>query len=514
LRILCLLVPLFPLAARLRSEPELAAQSTVVVLGSGSAARVVAATRPARRAGVRGGMSLAQARALAPDLSVRARDPECEASAQQTLLEIAEAHSPRVEDGGDGLAYLDLDGLERHVSGGHPDAALARSVMVSAERHGLPLWTGVASSKLAARIAAELPDSPVVVAAGEEAAFLAPLPLARLSPALEIAETLARWGLATIGDLARLPKNEVASRLGPEGRELHQLARGLDSRPLVPRHPPPSFRESMELDWPLVNLEPFLFVGRAALERLCRRLETHGLACAQLDLSLELEPAGRHERSIRLPAPTREVKTLLTIARLDLEADPPRAPVTGFAFVAHPDAPRQAQLSFFGPTVLAPDRLATTLARLFSLLGRDRVGSPRAVDGYRPERFEMVEYSPPPPPRETLEIGTADPDRGSHGLMAVRVLRPPVEIEVLTATHGPTGQPVELRTSAREGSDRRPRLDGRVRVASGPWALEEKWWSEEPLDRDYWDVELDSGGIYRIFRDNRSSDWFADGIYD
>ncbi len=508
MRIICLLVPLFPLAARLRSEPELTTQSTVVVNGSGSAARVVAATRPARRVGVRPGMNLAQARALSPDLLVRARDAECEVSAQQTLLEVAEAHSPRVEDAGEGAAYIDIDGLERHARGKHPEAELARSVMAGADRHGLPLWTGVGSSKLTARIAAELPDSPVVVPPGQEAEFLAPLPLARLAPELAVAETLHRWGLRSIGDLARLPKNEIASRLGAEGRELHRQARGLDSRPLVPHQPPPTFRESMELDWPLVNLEPFLFIGRAALERLCQRLATHGLACAQIDIALRLEPDGHHERSIRLPAPTREIKTLLTVARLELEADPPRAPVTGFAFIAHPDAPREAQLSFFGPAVLAPDRLATTLARLFSILGKDRVGSPRPVDGHRPERFEIVEYSPPPPPRERREI---EPGRG---LMSVRVLRPPVGIEVVTARGGADARPTVLSTPARDDSDRRPRFDGRVKVASGPWALEENWWSEEPLDRDYWDVELDSGGLYRIFRDNLSLNWFADGIYD
>ena len=452
-------------------------------------------------------MTLAQARALMPGLTVRCRDPECERSAQQTLLEVAEAHSPLVEDTEEGLVYLDIEGLERHTSGKHPEAELARSIMASAERHGLAVWTGVGSSKLAARVAAQQPDSPVVVPAGEEAEFLSPLPLARLAPQLEIGQTLKRWGLRSIGDFARLPKNEIASRLGPEGRELHRQARGLDSRPLVPHRPPPSFCESLELEWPLVNLEPFLFIGRAALERLCQRLANHGLACAQLDIALRLEPEGHHERSIRLPAPTREVKTLLTIVRLDLESDPPRAPVTAFALIAHPDAPRQAQLSFFGPTVLAPDKLATSLARLFSILGRDRVGAPRTVDGHSPERFEMVEYSPPPAPKVRPEV---EPGRG---LMAIRVLRPPVEIEVLTRG---TDQlhPTELRALVSEESERRPRLGGRVEIASGPWALEERWWTEEPVDRDYWDVELDSGGLFRIFYDNATKQWFADGIYD
>ena len=57
-------------------------------------------------------------------------------------------------------------------------------------------------------------------------------------------------------------------------------------------------------------------------------------------------------------------------------------------------------------------------------------------------------------------------------------------------------------------------IHGQVRVAAGPWSLEESWWSEAPVERDYWDVELSDGGLYRIFRDRRSDAWFADGLYD
>ncbi len=382
------------------------------------------------------------------------------------------------------------------------------TLMAQGESLDLPLWTAAATSKLAARVAAGLPDSPIIVPASREAEFLAPLPLNHLSPEVEIALTLRRWGLNSIGEFARLPRNEVASRLGAAGRQLHQRARGLDNRPLVPRQPQPSFREGMELEWPLVNLEPFLFVARAALERLRQRLRTHGLACAQLDISLTLEPEGHYERSVRLPAPTCEVKTLLTIIRLDLEAKPPGAPVTGFVLTAHPDAARQAQLSLFGPTTLSPDKLATTLARLFALLGKDRVGSPRTIDGHRPERFALVEYDPPPPPKVLQDT---PPGRG---LLAIRVLRPPLELEVITAGAHDPARPHQLRTLADAGSDRRLHLDSAVRVTSGPWALEERWWSDRPVDRSYWDVELESGGIYRVFEDNRTHAWFVDGVYD
>jgi protein ImuB len=552
--IACLFVPLFPLAARLRSEPELKDEAVAVCEGNGSVARVVAATRKARRAGIEPGMTLPQARAILPRLVARGRDRACERAAQEALVEVAEAFSPRVEDEGEGVVYLELDGHPRLLApltpslspqrgeraslseGGVfkepplPEGALARDILRAAEKALLPARVGVAASKLAARIAAGLPDTPTVVAPGEEQRFLAPLPLGRLAPALEIAATLDRWGLRTIGDLAKLPEGEVASRLGEAGRELHATARGIDPRPLEPCLPPPSFTEGMDLEWPLASLEPFLFVAHAALERLVRRLEAQALACTRLEIALKLDPDGHDARAIALPAPTRDVKTLLTLVRLELEARPPGAPIAGFSFTAQPDAPRRAQLSLFGPAALSPDRLATTIARLAALLGADRVGSPRAVDGHRPERFTATGYAPPPPPHVRVA------PREGRGLLAVRVLRPPVALEVLVENSPLTlpsppvggrgeferlplpagegsgeGRPISLKTVA---PDAAPPIAGSVRVAAGPWSLEDGWWTDTPADRDYWDVELSDGGLYRIYRDRAADTWFADGVYD
>ena len=593
-RLACLVVSLFPLAARLRSEPELGREALVIVEGNGPAARVVAASRLARRAGVRPGLTLPQARALIPKLVARPRDAECERAAREALLEVAERFSPRLEDAGEGVAYLDVDGIDRRFGpagsalrgkpsgksppparpGGRkppgeraaepgspsPELSLGRALIAAAEAACLPAKVGIASSKLAARLAAGLPESPAIVAAGEEAAFLAPLPLARLSPVLEapeisgapgaagaagspgileIAATLGRWGIQTIGELARLPAARVTSRLGNAGRELHATARGIDPRPLMPRQPPPAFHEGTDLEWPLVALEPFLFVGRAALERLCGRLEANGLACARLELALRLEPEGHQLRTIDLPAPTRDVKTLLTLLRLDLEARPPGAAVAGFTLAAHPDRPREAQLSLYGPAALSPDKLAATLARLFALLGPGRVGSPRPVDGHRPERLALVEYAPPPP----LDM-RRDPRRVTgRGLLAVRVVRPAVEIEVLVeepAAAAPNAAaplaaapppeappveappvaepcllaPVEIRPIVREDTAGQLRVAGRVKVAAGPWGLEDEWWTPSPTGRDYWDVELSTGGLYRIFRDRAAGTWHVDGVYD
>ncbi|HXT52507.1 MAG TPA: DNA polymerase Y family protein [Thermoanaerobaculia bacterium] len=534
MRVACLAVPLFPLAARLRCEPELRGEAVAILEGNGPAARVLAASRRARSAGVTPGQTLAQAQALLPRLVTRARDPEGEHAAQEVLLELAEGFSPRVEDAAPGVLFLDLEGCLDRFTGSRfasdPERELARSLLLAADRATLPARTGIACSKLAAQVASSLAPTPQVVAPGDEPSFLAPLPLQRLSPELEVADTLQRWGVRTIGELARLPAAEVASRLGEVGRELHARARGLDPRPLVARQPPPDLREGMSLEWPLVAIEPFLFLARAALDRLCARLAASGLACLRLAVSLRLEPDGWKERLIELPAPTRDVKVLLTLLRLDLEKEAPGAPVGAFALAAHPDRPRVAQRTLFGPQEIPPDRLATTLARLFALLGPGRSGMAVATDGHRPERFALAPFDPPPPPL------VRPPAPAGRGLLAVRVLRPPVPLEVLVegGEDGPE-RPAQVASPAetpegedvgagrrlvaagegrRRGGRRRPRIAGRVRVASGPWSVEEGWWVAEPVAREYWDVELEEGGIYRLFREAQKGRWFADGVYD
>ena len=496
-RIACLYVPMFPLAARLRSEPELLTEALAIVEGNGSSAHVIAATRRARTKGVRPGLTLAQARSILPKLIARARDAECERTAQEALMEVAETFSPRVEDAGEGIIFIDVSGMERHFAS---EKDLGDAALRAAEEIALPARFGLAASKLAARVAAELPKSPTIVEAGHEAEFLAPLPLARLTPELDAASTLQKWGIHSIGELAQLPESEIAARMGDLGRELHYAARGIDPRPLIPRAMPPEFREGMELEWPLVALDPFLFIASNALDRLSKRMEFQGFSCKRLELTMALEPDGYHARAIDLPAPTRDVKTMLTLIRLDLEKSPPGAPVIGFSFVAHPDRPRRAQLSLFGPAALSPEKLATTIARLISMLGEDRAGMPMTVDGHLPDRFAIGTFAPPPPPEMKRS------PRKSGGLAAVRVFRPPIPVEVITETSGDNTQITALHG---EGD-----LTGTVRTSSGPWRLEAEWWKDAPATREYWDVELEKGGVYRVYEASASDGWFVDARYE
>src|SRR3954451_16042822 len=115
-RLACFYVPMFVLAARLRSEPDLLNEAVGIVEGNGNNAHIVAATRRARKKGIQPRQSLAQARSLLPKVIARGRDAECERTAQEALLEVAETFSPRVEDAGEGVVFLDVTGMERHFA--------------------------------------------------------------------------------------------------------------------------------------------------------------------------------------------------------------------------------------------------------------------------------------------------------------------------------------------------------------------------------------------------------------
>jgi len=114
------------------------------------------------------------------------------------------------------------------------------------------------------------------------------------------------------------------------------------------------------------------------------------------------------------------------------------------------------------------------------------------------------------------------PRRG-RGLLAVRVLRPPIPLEV--TTDGPPLAPGaapsrHLRIlSIRPANPDDPRakalrLTGDVRVASGPWTISDGWWSENAIERDYWDIEIGGTTSARVFRERVVAGWFLDGSYD
>jgi protein ImuB len=304
-----------------------------------------------------------------------------------------------------------------------------------------------------------------------------------------------------------MPVDEVASRLGKVAARLWYVAAGCDRSPLRPCVVPHEHVEGTRLEYGVSSLEALLFVVRGLLDRVVARLATSSLACSGLTLSLALEDGRRIERAIGVLAPTRDVKTLTLLVRSALETAPPHAAIEAVQVTALPDRPRADQLDLFRPAGPPPAQLATTLARLSALCGADKVGRVVPPAGHRPDAFRLVPFPGGVAPVAAAHADDRDrlPLVGSCATLALRALRPPRLAQVFVEA----GRIAYVRAAG---------LGGRAVVTSGPWRIDVEWWTESPCRRDYYDVQLSDGGVYRLYRDldarRADSSWFVDGCYD
>jgi len=509
MKIACLWVPELSLVAALRAEPRLCAEPVAVVQAGrdlGGRAHVLGRTPAAE--GVMAGQTLAEARAICPRLVTRESSPERERAAAQAAREAASAVSPRVEETAPGLLYLDAEGLESLFG---DDRAVARELVAAAERVGLRAAVGLAASKAVARLAARAASADLsleptrwgvgggafrVVAREEQREFLAGLPLYALELPDELQESLRRFGLQTLGEVAALPPGPLAARLGPEAGLLSRLARGEDASALAAHGEPERFEEGEELEWDASSIEPLLFVWKALLDRLSQRLTARGLMARELLLQLRLADGSWDERALDLAAPTREVAALLQLLRLLVESRPPPAGVRAVRLCAVPTREVLEQMPLFGPRGASPTQLAAAVARLSALVGPERVGRPQAPDRWVPFAAACAKFAPPPPPQAPRPVDV-------ELSLAARALRPPRTAEVRCDDSG-----VPLLVIG-EGA-----LGGRVVASAGPWRTVAEWWTDAPLALDAYDLELAGGLLIRAARELATGAWFIEAVYD
>ncbi|MBI4636721.1 MAG: DNA polymerase Y family protein [Candidatus Rokubacteria bacterium] len=513
-RFACVWVPFFAAAAHERCEPALRERPLAVVSAPGDspAARIVEANGVARAAGVRPGTTEAEGRTRCAALEIRKLSREHVASARHALLEGALAVSPRVEDGGAGLVYVDTRGLDRLF--GDP-GAIGDRLLRQARGVGLPARVGLAPSRTAARVAATRSGHRVtVIPTGCEREALAGVPLAVLTLSADLASTLARWGITTLGQLAALPRDGIATRLGGAGLRAQDLALGRDREPFQGYAPPPFFEEAQGLEWELDSLLALGVVLRGVLERLCARLTAAHVFADALDVRLELASGERHARAVALAAPMREVAPMLALVTLDLAAHPPGAPVTGVALSARPVRARAGQGGLWQPAAPALRDLAVVLGRLATLVGADNVGSPVVLDSHCPAAFEIAPFTPPPAGAGT---GTGEPHAPAADPphLALRRLSPPRRVEVETDGERPLRVDMAPRVDAPAAAGpRAPSARQNVVRCAGPWRSSGDWWDARAWARDEWDVMLGDGTLWRLARDRITGHWSLDGAYD
>jgi len=407
------------------------------------------------------------------------------------LVALARSFTPRIEPHGPTPVLLDLSGLGRLWPTPH---ALGRALLDAAAARAIEAQAALAFTRETALVVACACPGLSVVPAGGEAAALAPLPLALLDLTAEQQELFARWGLRTIGDLARLPPAALAARLGPEGPRLVQRARGEDVGAFAKASLPERFETTLELDWPVEGLEPLAFLLARLLEPLTAALAARGAKAAALAVELGLIDATTHARSLRPAAPSGDARTWRTLVLLDLEVHPPRDAIARITLRASPTPARAAQFSLLDPALPSPERLAETLARLHDWTESGRSGSPQLVDTHRPGAFAVSSFAPGPLTRVVPEPARPAPR------VALRAYRPPRLAHVLTKAGAPSFVGA-------------PGVRGAVTAAAGPWRVSGDWW-DSAFSREEWDVSLAGGAALRVFLDRLRGEWFVEGELD
>ena len=504
-----LYVPDFSVAVLQRGERR--ADPAAVACGQPPNRSVYAADAGARRCGVRAGMALAAAQARyatagkPQPLRVFDRDEKEEQRVQGLLLELAEKATPRFEAVAAGLLGLDLGGV-------HNPYAAAGELASGAAGLGLQANVGVSMNRLVALSAARTQLGVTHVYPGQEAAFLQALPLDTLPLDEGELKTLKRWGLRTVGELERLPPEQLSDRFGERGACMARLARGEESSTLQVYQPPAQFEASRDFDWEIEALEPLMLALSGMLEQICARLHDLDRAAAKLTTCLRLADGGEFERTIDLPSPLSDARVLLALVQIDLAAHPPPGAVEGAYVSAKPVERRQVRKTLFEPESTSPERMAVTLARLSGLVGKERVGAPSVPDTYRPGVAELKMFRPAPerakarrrakpvPALTASEPSASRPSTPPRASLVFRCYRPSHPARVVLREE----RPVQFEAQG---------VRGPVTAWAGPWRVSGEWWTPDGWQYQEWDVEV-AGRLYRACCERTTGEWFLVGEYD
>jgi protein ImuB len=581
----CIYVPNFLVATALRAETELQNRALAIFEGKAPLEKIIALNENACHVGISLGMTKAQAE-LCSELALRPRSALQESATHAALLDCAQSFSPRVEDTAWDTALIDLAGMES-LFGMLPE--ISRAMVDRAASLGLATNIAIASNPDAAMIAARGFPGVTVIPTGKEAEQLGTLPVqvlftdelssfarpdsrGRLSlqehggqPESDMLETLDRWGIRDLRALAELPEVALSERLGQEGLYLQALARGSATCTLVPIEEPVVFEEAIELEHPIVLLEPLAFLLNRLLEQICARLGARALATQELRLTLELSnfsrvddefenvgipsesdengnamgaplladfarsgdfrengirpiesPRRRQTKFIRklsLPLPMLDPKLFLKLMQLDLNAHPPGAPIVKIHLAAEPARQRSAQGGLFLPPSPEPEKLELTLARIASMVGEDKVGAIELLDTHHPEGFRMRRFANTSVARApTPATASSDNEREQQSpVTALRRFRPPLRANVTLENC----QPSHVLCRKKE-------VIGNVLWKAGPWRSSGDWWDREAWSRDEWDIALQSNAgkndesiaLFRLVHDLLGGGWFVEGTYD
>lgn len=490
-------------------------QPVVLVTEERRTLRVAALTPAARKLGVRQGMALSEARALAPSIRTEPLDAESERTDLEALAEQLLKVSPSVSTLPPDALVAEIRGLEE---GG--ERAVMEKVRIRLQHLGHQCRLAIADDPATALACATWGAHDQIVAPRTGASALAPLPLEALGLLHEELGLLQGLGVRTVGAFAALPPAAVAGRLGPIGVAAHALARGSRvSAPLPARAAEDSVGASRELPDPIEELDALLFVLNGLLGEAAATLAMQGKAAVRLLLRFRLEGAGEQELSVRLGEPTRDTRRLLATLRTRLERFQLAGPVTGLSVEVPEPVPFSGRQRGLMDWHSVGEALTDVMARLQDQLGEDAVRVPRLQSRHRPEaEWRATPFRP---------AVVASPQRRRSGGAAVALAAVALAEDPVAALEGYPAEilpdrppillplPLAIEVEARPGQrPHKMQHDGRwheIIHLEGPELLSGEWW-DRSFQREYWRASLGDGRQAWLYREDGR--WALHGWWD
>jgi protein ImuB len=521
----------------------------LAVAGAGGP-RIAALNDAAEAAGLAAGEPLADARAKADFLQVRAIDTAADDAALRRLALWATRYTPTAsplcrdfwseDNGADGF-FLDIEGAS-HLFGG--EESLLADLAERLARFGLSARLAVADTPGAAWAVSRFHQTPLLVLpSGWEAEALADLPVAALRLSSETRMALRRLGFKTIGALIDRPRAPFAARFAAELLRRLDQALGRVDEPLIPVVAPPVYHSLQYLIEPIVTAAAVVARASRLMQNLVHVLVRDDVGARALRLCLYRVDGAVETVVIGLAAPTRSVAHVARLIDLRLEAlAAMKAAIddAGFGFEAiglavtsaEPMPARQTELtSTDGEPAWGQDDRAERCAALIDTL-RQRLG-PASVRRFEPVASHLPERAEILPPLDGEATAGAPSWPTSEDARPLLLL--------------PQAEPTKVTALVPDGPPRRFFWRGvtyDVAGAQGPQRIGAEWWraplpsvhsrasgNPEPgprlrgderqqmLTRDYYLVE-DFGGhrfwLYReglYGRETAAARWFVQGLF-
>ena len=446
---------------------------------------ILACNAEAATFGIRAGMKLPAAQALAHDLATRERDLKAEFHALSSLaqwcvqwastISLAPPHGLLLETGGSLKLFGGIGTLARLMREGLDELGYA-TVIASAPAPGAALMFARAGLSVAV-------DDPAVLRER-----LARLPLELVDYESGVLDALSAMGVRSVGDCLALPRAGLARRFGPALLDELDRALGLVPDPKKPFHAPAAFASRLELPSSVEAVEQLAFGLRRLVGELTAYLAPRSLGVTRLCLELlhDDEPATAVDLGLAASRDTGHLMRVLRerLARVEL----PQA-VIALRLAAAETAPLEAAtLSLIpGERNAGKDR-AEIIERLRARLGDTAVTGIEPFPDHRPERALRA-----------CEPGKAGTPRAAAPPDALPQNRP---LWLL-----PRPQRLASRAS-------RPWFDGEVALIAGPERIASGWWEDADTTRDYFVARAADGETLWIYRKaGEETGWFLHGIF-